>query len=364
MLASSRPLTRPGSGVTRKLTNDKTGWNRHNGPMNKKDKYPYVPATRKACAALKISPQKVLRRAGLPPDSIYDEEARVTAAEHYAIWHAIMAEAKQPGLPLVLGKAQAHVPYNVAVYAFSCSPNLELGAGRLALFKPLVGPIGLEVDRQPNTFGITFTSSDPDVPLPSGLGAFEVAYFVELVRILTAENIVPLSVSLTAAIDLQSEYEEHLGTSVKLSNTTKITFSREDAQRPFVSANAELWAGFQETLTARLLERDRDALMSARVKKALLEILPSGRSSVEHVCDRLHVSKRSLQRHLKTEGQTFQAILDSTRSELSMQYLAQEDISVEEISYLLAFRDPNSFYRAFRNWTGMTPMEARGQSTH
>ena len=155
-----------------------------------------------------------------------------------------------------------------------------------------------------------------------------------------------------------------MGVEAKLSGTTKIVFSRKDAQLPFVSANAELWAGFQETLTARLLARDRDALMSTRVKKALLEVLPSGRSSVEDVCNSLHVSKRSLQRRLKAEGQTFQSILDETRSELSLQYLAKEDISVEEISYLLAFRDPNSFYRAFRNWTGMTPMEARGQRTH
>ena len=332
--------------------------------MTTKDKFPFVPATRKACAALKISPDRVLRRAGLPLDSFRDEEARITAAEHYAIWHAITAEAKRPDLPLALGKAQAHVPYNVAVYAFSCSPNMEMGADRLALFKPLVGPIGLEVERSAGTFSITFTSSDPDAPLPSGLGAFEVAYFIELVRILTAEHVVPVAVGLIAPLEVQSEFEEHLGLAAKLSNATKIVFSREDARLPFVSANAELWAGFQETLTARLLERDRDALMSARVKKALLEILPSGRSSVEDVCDRLHVSKRSLQRHLKTEGQTFQAILDATRSELSMQYLAKDDISVEEISYLLAFRDPNSFYRAFRNWTGMTPMEARGQSTH
>ncbi len=332
--------------------------------MTIKDKYPFVPATRKACAALKISPDKVLRRVGLPLDSFRDEEARITATEHYAIWHAIAAEAKRPGLPLSLGKAQAHVPYNVAVYAFSCSPNMEMGADRLALFKPLVGPIGLKVEKSPSTFSITFTSSDPDAPLPSGLGAFEVAYFIELVRIFTAEHVVPVAVNLTAPIDLQSEYDAHLGVAARFSNATKIVFSREDAQLPFVSANAELWAGFQETLTARLLERDRDALMSTRVKKALLEILPSGRSSVEDVCDRLHVSKRSLQRHLKTEGQTFQAILDATRSELSMQYLAKDDISVEEISYLLAFRDPNSFYRAFRNWTGMTPMEARGQNTH
>ncbi len=330
----------------------------------RRDKFPFVAATRKACAALKISPERVLRRAGLPADALQHEDNRIPAAQHYQIWHAFMSEAKRPDLPLFLGRAQARVPYNVAMYAFSCSPNMEAGAERLALFKPLVGPIALEVKSDRSTFTLAFVSGDPEVPLPSGLAAFELAYFIDVARTLTAEHIIPVSVGMPAPIDAQMALEDHLGVKATKSNKAKIVFSLEDARRPFVSANAELWSGFQETLTAKLLNRNRETMMSDRVKNALLAILPSGQASVESVCERLHVSKRSLQRHLKTEGQTFQSILDETRSELSLQYLAKDDISVEEISYLLAFRDPNSFYRAFRGWTGMTPMEARSQTTH
>jgi len=42
-----------------------------------------------------------------------------------------------------------------------------------------------------------------------------------------------------------------------------------------------------------------------------------------------------------------------------MNYLLRGELSVEEISHLLAYREPNSFYRAFRGWTGMTPVQAR-----
>ena len=57
-------------------------------------------------------------------------------------------------------------------------------------------------------------------------------------------------------------------------------------------------------------------------------------------------------------------MLDTTRADLSMHYLRHGKMSVEEISFLLAYRDPNSFYRAFHGWTGMTPAEARGQTLH
>ena len=95
------------------------------------------------------------------------------------------------------------------------------------------------------------------------------------------------------------------------------------------------------------------------MRQCLQELLPSGRCGIEDVCERLLMSRRSLQRHLLSEGQNFRGILDQLRAEISQSYLAQDQLSIEEISYLLAYRDPNSFYRAFHSWTGMTPRQAR-----
>ena len=44
---------------------------------------------------------------------------------------------------------------------------------------------------------------------------------------------------------------------------------------------------------------------------------------------------------------------------MALVYLREQKLSTEETSFLLAYRDPNSFYRAFSDWTGMTPAEAR-----
>ncbi len=35
-------------------------------------------------------------------------------------------------------------------------------------------------------------------------------------------------------------------------------------------------------------------------------------------------------------------------------------LSGTEISFLLGYDDPNSFFRAFHSWTGTTPEQARG----
>ena len=102
--------------------------------------------------------------------------------------------------------------------------------------------------------------------------------------------------------------------------------------------------------------------MSARVRSVLPEMLPAGEASVQAAASRLRLSIRSLQRALKAEGTRFQDLLDATREDLARRYLSDTDLNVEEISYLLAYRDPNSFYRAFHIWTGQTPMSVRNAS--
>jgi AraC-like DNA-binding protein len=97
------------------------------------------------------------------------------------------------------------------------------------------------------------------------------------------------------------------------------------------------------------------------VKSALLEMLPSGRSSIEKTASRLGMSKRTLQRQLSLESSSFQGILNTTRQELAQHYLSRSEISQSEIGYLLGYQDGNSFLRAFRSWTGTTPGEYRNE---
>lgn len=329
--------------------------------MLRKDRYKVAKATQRVCALLKIDPERVLQRAGLPGDHLFHEGRGIDAGQCFAVWEAIVAEARRPDLALFLGRTAALGPFNPAVFAFACSPTVEIGLARLALFKPLVGPLALTVERLEDALCLTLASAEPDLRLPDSLAALELVHFVELVRTYTAEPIVPLAVGLPGRPDDATGLDAHFGVAAAVADLPTLLLSIKDAERPLVTANAEMWRGFEREFRRQLADRDRETPMSDRVQSALLEMLPSGLSSAEAVCGRLHVSKRSLHRHLRNEGHSYQALLDDTRTELSLHYLSKGDISVEEISYLLAFRDPNSFYRAFRGWTGMTPMEARAR---
>jgi AraC-like DNA-binding protein len=154
-------------------------------------------------------------------------------------------------------------------------------------------------------------------------------------------------------------YNDYFGRQIAAGTKTKIVFTSDDATYPFITENKTMWDVFEPGLKEQLSELDAETPVSQRVKSILLTMLPSGHSSVEAAAGKLAMSPRTLQRHLAKESLNFQTILNGTRKELAQHYLNNPAISTGEISYLLGYQDSNSFLRAFKDWTGMTPGEYR-----
>ena len=58
---------------------------------------------------------------------------------------------------------------------------------------------------------------------------------------------------------------------------------------------------------------------------------------------------------------SFNTVREDVRKQLARRYL-DDELAIAEISFLLGFSEPSAFFRAFKRWTGMTPLEARGAS--
>ena len=93
--------------------------------------------------------------------------------------------------------------------------------------------------------------------------------------------------------------------------------------------------------------------LRARVLRLLLM------SDLEHVsadavARRLFVSQSTLRRRLKAEHTNYQQLLDQVRRYRCEKALARRWLPGKSIASELGFTQPNSFYRAFGRWTGMT----------
>jgi len=103
--------------------------------------------------------------------------------------------------------------------------------------------------------------------------------------------------------------------------------------------------------------RQLDALKQVSHQvRAYLEICLESDPDIETVADVLGYSRRTLTRRLGQEGSSFLQIKDRLRRALALQLLATGRWSVEAISARVGFADLTTFHRAFRKWTGTTPL--------
>jgi AraC-like DNA-binding protein len=84
-----------------------------------------------------------------------------------------------------------------------------------------------------------------------------------------------------------------------------------------------------------------------------------GAPTAERVARALHMSRRTMTRKLERERTTFNAELDAVRREMAVERVLDTKVSLAEIAFLLGFSHVESFHRAFRRWTGETPLTYR-----
>jgi AraC-like DNA-binding protein len=91
-------------------------------------------------------------------------------------------------------------------------------------------------------------------------------------------------------------------------------------------------------------------------------LLPLGRCSTHQVARSLGVTQRTLHRQLGAEGQSFSAIVHTTRVALAERYLSADRYTQTDVSQLLGFTAPSAFSRWFRQRFGVSPTEWRATS--
>ena len=305
----------------------------------------------------------VLRRANLPEDLLGREKASLTTEEYFRLWTAIKAEADDVELPLRFGEVLSAEAFDPPIFAALCSPNLNVALERIGTYKRLMCPMQLELKKTKRSTTMTLEYIQSETKPPPMLVAMELVFFVTLARLATRVRIQPLAIKTPCIVEPKGAYRRFFGVNIGRANCITISFKAEDAQRPFLTANEDMWNFFEPSLKKRLSEMDEESTSSDRVKAALLELLPSGTGAIGPVSNKLHVSTRTLQRRLREEGETFQTVLRQTREELARHYLLHSTMSGTEISFLLGFDDPNSFFRAFKGWTGKTPEQLRRSFT-
>jgi AraC-like DNA-binding protein len=330
--------------------------------MESPETYSLFLATDVACRILGIDPQVMIETAGLAHLSRGRGELRVTASQYYDVWNTTGPLSARTDYVPYLGVAIARGPVIPVFFTLSCAPDMETGLKRLAQFKSLLGPSRMRVFWDGRLLRVEFDSADERSPLPASLGALQLVCMVENIRGATAHLVCPVSAGFDGSDEERRQIAGHLGIMPERSDVASVAFSTEDAKRRFISENPTLWADVEADLKLQMAAQNDRLPVAARVRAVLVDLMVSGRTGAEDVASALGISRSTLQRRLREEETTYQAELDATRRDIAIRYLTKTTLDVEEVASVLAYRDPNSFSRSFRRWTGMAPLAYRQEA--
>jgi AraC-like DNA-binding protein len=140
---------------------------------------------------------------------------------------------------------------------------------------------------------------------------------------------------------------------------TGFTFPAEAALLPVPTADVKLHRIIRRQAEVMLANLPSAPTVSQRVCELLTTELAGGTPTLAHVAKLCAVSERTLGRQLEEEKTTFRELLEDLRHRLSLQYVRSSNVPLHEVALLVGFSSASSFHRAFRRWTGSTPLELR-----
>jgi AraC-like DNA-binding protein len=327
--------------------------------MDNSQTYSLFIATDVTCRILGVDPKVMLETAGLDTLLYGRTEVRGTAQQYFDCWNTMEVLSPRPDYVPHLGVAISRGPVIPVFFTLSCAPDMETGLMRLAQFKALLGPTRMHVFWDGGLLRLEFDSVDARVPMPPSLGALQLVVAVENIRGAAAHLVCPVAAGFDGSEEERHMIAGQLGIMPERSHAAYVAFSPEDAKRPFISENPALWADIEADLKLQLAAQNDRWPVAERVRGALVDLMPAGRTGAEDVALALGISRSTLQRRLRDEGTSYQAVLDATRRDMAIRYLTKTTLRADEIASALAYRDANSFSRSFRRWTGLSPLAFR-----
>ncbi|MBW2459895.1 MAG: AraC family transcriptional regulator [Deltaproteobacteria bacterium] len=318
-----------------------------------------------ACERLGVDTDAMLAATGVSRDTLNDPDARLQATTASALWSEAYRLSGDPVLSLHAAEACPLGAYKVIDYMASNARTVgEAFLYSTRYFKLVNTAISLPIDHSgdPITFDIIDDSAPQGVSRPYAEYCFA-AFFL---HVGAATGVTFPLQGLEFAHPSPPDASEHrrlFGCPIEFGcKHTRMLIGRDAWEMDAATGQPGVLAVLAEHADLLLAKLPTGPDLVERTRRAISERLRGGDPSLEQVARELAMSERSLQRHLKELGYSYNALVDEVRQGTATLYLTQPDIAIAEVAYLLGFSDQSTFNRAFKRWLGITPNQYRTQA--
>ena len=309
-----------------------------------------------------MDPSRTLALAQIPPDSIDDPDARITATQMEVVSGAAMRELDDEALGC-FDRALPWGSYGLLARASLSAPTLGVALKRwcrhhgLLARDPLpvleieghVARLAVRMQRVPgamtelcvvsllrNIHGLACWYVDSRIPLQGARFPYAAPPHVDAYALL---------------FDGPSRFG---------AETAAIQFDARYLDLPVRRDEAAMTQLLQRALPLTVRSFRRDRLLVQRVRQ-VLSSQPLDAHNAEDLAVLLNLSARTLHRQLKEEGASLQALKDEVRRQRATELLLRTKRPIKQVAEAAGFQNEKSFIRAFKAWTGRSPGDWRNE---
>ena len=277
------------------------------------------------------------------------------------------AAVMQTGDDRILLKAAMAVEaenFDLMGYLMRASDNLHDAFAMLIRYERMLGN-GVEISMQT---GATYTTLRIDMCGPTNMspGGLQIAVLglVSLAKRLSEPH------GLPAEVCFRQHRPEHadvlaqaMGCRIRFDCPNDlILYGKNTLAQPLARRDTRLRQILerQAQRTLEQLPEEQDLVQSLR--RLIMSELATGNASADRIARRAGMSVRTMARHLRAMGTSYQRVLDQVRYERACDFLRGPEVEVSDVAFRMGFSDASSFNRAFKRWSGVSPSTYRKES--
>lgn len=295
-----------------------------------------------------------------PIDSI--DRIKAVPADHFFALHEVLNQKLGPGFSARVGQQMKIEDYGVLGLSWkTCSWAGEIFHRSERYFKLLSDTYVFKVEKQEDISKIYLyrDAHRRGVEL-SNEATFSATTVV--LRAITDTDISPVSVSFKHKAPTNLESYHTAFACELLFNQPHNCISYKTDELELRTAKAD--ESINRFLLERVDEETQGIEISANriasdVEVLIKDSLPSGIPSIAQVGEHLGMSNRTLTRRLSENGVTFRDLIRKTQESVSKELLKNSTRNMAEIAFETGFSEQSAFNRAFKRWTGLSPLEYR-----
>jgi len=311
-------------------------------------------------AAQGIDVPSLLSEAGVNPERLKHAHDRITLPEFDRMWAIAVRRTGNETLGLDRTLTRRYIDFNISAQAMWSSPDLASGLKVLSQY--------LELIHDGSAFAVVSERGDrwlvfehgADGSSPRQRVEFSMFGLLLLCQSVTHQQVRPMCADFVSGEPTNLHpYRMAFHCPLRFGQPkNRMKFSHDDLALPVRGEGESLFAIQDHVIEARLARSTR-GVTAYRAAEEMIRHLHLGEPKREELARKLGLTDVAFDRKLRSEGQSFDQLLDGVRRELAEHYLKQPGYTTVRVANLLGWESTTPLTVACKRWFGRNLADLR-----